>query len=81
MNNHTPHQSEPRLDENPEPLRSQTSGRVAASVDLKCRYTQVLSSTPPGVDLHIRKDAKTLFDFRVSIPDETKVRHLRRNER
>ena len=36
---------------------------------------------PPGVDLHFRKDAKTLSDFRVSIPDETKVRHLRRNER
>gem|GEM_PF-4154112 len=59
--NHNHSHNEPRLDENPEPWRSQTSGRVAASVDWKCRYTQVVSTIPPGVDLHFRKDAKTLF--------------------
>lgn len=61
MNNHTPHQSEPRLDENPELLRSQTAGRVTASVDLKCRYTQVVSSIPPGVTLHSKKGCEDTF--------------------
>ena len=63
---------EPRLDENPEPWRSQTSGGVTArwigSVDTLSGIDHT-----PGVDLHFRKDAKTLSDFRVPIPDETRV--------
>ncbi|PXF61886.1 MAG: hypothetical protein C4B59_01255 [Candidatus Methanogaster sp.] len=62
MNNHS--HNEPRLDENPETLRSQAPGRVTASADL-----------------HFRKGAKTLPNSWVSIPDETKVRHSKRNER
>jgi hypothetical protein len=53
---------EPRLDENPEPWRSQTSGRVTASADWKCRDT-LMALITTGRDSYSMKGCNHTFRF------------------
>jgi hypothetical protein len=63
MNNHNHSHNEPRLDENPEPRRSQTSGRVAASARWRCRYSAASIHTRTGVSWKLRTTPEIVKGF------------------